>query len=236
MRLPGTPSILLLAYVLVFLPWVVWRGARRFHEVADARALPSREAIWKQTIMALVVLLAFAAYVGHGFGFPFFVPPIGGVRDAVATAAAVGLLCALYVASIACHSEEERGRLAVFRLAPRTRREWGLVYGAIAVGAVTEEVAYRGVVAAILWHATGSLVVSVVLCATAFALAHTVQGPKSVVAVFAIGLVLHGLVWVTGTLVFAMGVHAAYNVVVVHRVAREAARRRLEPSCVEAVV
>lgn len=220
MRLPGTPSFLLVAYVFVFLPWVSWRGARRFRD--PAHALPSREAIWGQTIVALVVLLAFAVYVGHGFGFPFLAPPIGGMRDAVATGTAVALLCAIYLVASACHSEEERGKLAVFRLAPRTGREWVLAYVAIGVGAVTEEVAYRGVVASIVSHATHSLVASVVLCATAFALAHTVQGTKSVVAVFAIGLVMHGLVGVTGTLLLAMAVHAVYNLVVVHRVAREA--------------
>lgn len=46
------------------------------------------------------------------------------------------------------------------------------------------------------------------------------QGWKSGVIIFGIALVLHALVAVTGTLVIAMGVHTAYDLIVLTIVSR----------------
>ena len=59
---------------------------------------------------------------------------------------------------------------------------------------------------------TASFVLAVILSAAAFAIVHYPQGAKSMGWVFAIGLVMQGVVLVTGTLYVAMGVHAVYDV------------------------
>jgi hypothetical protein len=58
--------------------------------------------------------------------------------------------------------------------------------------------------------------------ALAFAVAHAAQGWKSGVTIFAIALAMHGHVAYTRTLVLAMLVHVAYDLVVGTSVARTA--------------
>ena len=50
------------------------------------------------------------------------------------------------------------------------------------------------------------------ISALAFAVSHALQGWKTGIIIFAIGLTMHALVWFTGTLVVAMVVHASYDV------------------------
>ncbi len=92
----------------------------------------------------------------------------------------------------------------------------------IVVASVAEEAAYRGVGFAILWYALGNGWVAAVLCAVAFALAHTVQGWRSAGWVFLIGLVMQGLAVLAGTLVLAMLVHLLYDLVASTLIAAEA--------------
>lgn len=43
-------------------------------------------------------------------------------------------------------------------------------------------------------------------------MAHSLQGWKSAVFIFALALMMQGLVWYTGTLVVAMTVHALFDI------------------------
>ena len=228
MRLPDTPGLVLLAWLFVLLPWSALRSARVIaaHRAKGGAALPvSRTALWVQTLVLMAALLAFAWWVGTGFGFAPFARPALGARECALAAAALALCFGLRAVARALRTPEERRRLVVFALAPRTPRERGLAILTILAASVAEEVAYRGVAWSILTWSLGNPWLAAFLCAGAFAAAHAVQGGKSTLVVFALGLVLHALVALTGTLVLAMAVHAAYDLVAGHLIHEEALRQ-----------
>lgn len=227
MRLPGAASLFFLAYILVFLPWVAFRSARALRpagEGSPARPLPSREGIWIGTLFSQGALLFLAWLTGRQFGYRLFELPALGVRDALAALMALGVFFELRRAARAIHSEDERRRMVVYLLAPRTPRERALWIATGLVASVAEEAAYRGVGMSILWYSLGSPWPAALVCATAFALAHWTQGWKSALVVFAMAMVMHGLVALTGALVLAMLVHAVYDLVAGYLIAREARR------------
>ena len=189
--------------------------------------LPPREKIWLGTLFNLVVMLVFAWIVGRSFHYPFFELPRFGVREWLATLAALAACLVLRKITRAMRTEEERRSLIVYKIAPRTPREWTLWAITILVAGIGEEIAYRGVTMSILWHSLGNPWIAALICAIAFALAHATQGRKSVAVVFAIALVMQGLVAFTGTLVFAMLVHIVYDLIAGYLIAREAPRYAL---------
>ena len=107
---------------------------------------------------------------------------------------------------------DERRGLWVRHLLPRTSAQWALWLAVSLAAGIAEETAYRGVLVVLLASVTASFVAAVILSAAAFAIVHYPQGPKSMGWVFAIGLVMQGVVAATGTLYLAMGVHAVYDV------------------------
>jgi membrane protease YdiL (CAAX protease family) len=112
--------------------------------------------------------------------------------------------------------------MLVYALAPQSGREVGLLGATIVAASLAEEVAYRGVLLAILRFMLGTTALAIAISAAAFAIAHATQGIRSGVLIFAVALIMHWLVWVTGTLVLAMVVHAIYDVISVSLIAREA--------------
>jgi membrane protease YdiL (CAAX protease family) len=182
-----------------------------------------RMVIWSNTLIAQGLLLLIAWLAGRSFGYRFFAPVARG-RDVIAAAAALAACFALREVARRMLSEEERRRLAVYRLAPRSAVEWAAWSLVAILAAVAEEIAYRGVGVAVIGYSTGSLSLAIVVCAAAFAVAHALQGVKSAVVIFAFALVMHALVLVTGTLLLAMGVHLVYDVIAAASIAREARR------------
>jgi len=218
------PSLLLLAYLLLFLPWGAWRTSRILRGQVPHRPVPSRVQYWRSAALAQGVLLAFAWVVGSGFGSrPFELGRLG-LRNLSIAVLAFILALGLREAIRRTRSQEEVRGLEVIRRAPRTREEkaW-FVLAALAAG-IAEEVAYRGVGWSILIYMGGSAWVMAVLLSVAFALAHWSQGWKSGIVIFFLGLMMHGLVALTDTLVLAMGVHLSYDLVAgaaIRRKARE---------------
>lgn len=225
MTLPGTPSIAFLLVLVVLLPWAAHRSSARLRAArADAtgQSFPSRRRIWWGTLVMQAALLYLAWRVGSGFDFRIFAaPPIGIVAVALA-GGALALCFVLRALARATRTEEERRALLVYRMAPRTASERALAVATVLVTAVAEEAAYRGVGFSILWYTTGSAWAAAAISALAFALAHRVQGWKSVGWILLIALVMQGLVALTGTLVPAMVVHALYDLGAGYLIATEA--------------
>jgi membrane protease YdiL (CAAX protease family) len=178
--------------------------------------------LWASTLVTLGVLLVLAWRVGASFGYSIFAVPSLTLRDVLAALAALAVLLGLRVVAQRIRSKAERRTLAVYRMAPRTGREWMVWSATVVVAGVAEEAAYRGVGMSILWYAFGSPWPAVAICATAFALAHWVQGWKSAAVIFAMALVAHALVAITGTLVLMMIVHAVYDFIAGARIAKQA--------------
>ncbi|HET8946646.1 MAG TPA: hypothetical protein VFQ07_06655, partial [Candidatus Polarisedimenticolia bacterium] len=149
--MPDGPSLLFLAFLLGFLPWAAVRSARRVRPALERSGPGSRRGrllVMANTLFAQGLLLLLAWLAGRSFGFRFFAPaaPWAVLPAAVALAICFGLRAL----ARAWRTEEERRKLVVYRLAPRSAVEWS-VYLVLALAAsVIEEIAYRGVGAAIL--------------------------------------------------------------------------------------
>jgi len=225
MTLPGTPSLVFLAYLFAFLPWAALRSARRLHlarEAAPESETPSRLHIWIGSLVMQAVLLFLAWQVGSEFGFQIFAAPRPAPLGLAAAAAALAACFGLRALIRTLRSEEERRGSVLYRIAPRTPGEHVIWTATVLLASVAEEAAYRGVGFSILWYTFGDPWLAAGLSALAFALAHAIQGWKSGVVVFVIALVMQALVAVSGTLVLAMVVHAAYDLIAGHRIGIEA--------------
>lgn len=223
MTIPGWPSLLFLAFLGLWLPLLAWRSARRFR-AAESRTggLPSRTKIWQGTFFLQIGILLLAVAVGRSFGFRFLALPRVGWQEFAVAGAAFLVCLGLRWWARRSRSEEERRRLVVFTIAPRSRGEWSWWLAAVLAAGVAEEIAYRGVALAILWYSLGNVYAAALISATIFALAHSVQGLKSMAIVFLIGLTMHGVVGLTDSMLYAIGVHIAYDLFAGWRIAREA--------------
>lgn len=227
MHLPGIPSLVFLAFVLIVWPLLAIRSGRRFRSHNKNPTLESkqgREAIWVSTIVMQSLMFAFAWLVARGFDFEIFAVPA--VRPGHLAAAAIALagLLVLRALSRAVRTDEERRSLVVYYLAPRTGREWQLKTVVVLIASISEEAVYRGVAFQILWYSLGSALVSALICSAAFALAHWIQAWKSMLVIFGIAFVMHGLVYFTDTLVLAMIVHAIYDFIAIYLIWKESLR------------
>jgi membrane protease YdiL (CAAX protease family) len=218
MHLPGLRSLVYLFVLLVWMPWMAFQSKRWMTPApaeADkaAKPIPSRTRVFASTLVSLTLVFLLAWYTGKDFGYPIFAAPPTGARAVLPGAAALAVLFALMSLNRAMRSPEERRTMAVYKLMPRTEREWVLyVVTALAAG-VSEEAAYRGVLMSILWYSLGSAWAAAVISATVFSVSHALQGWKTGIVIFLMSLAFQGLVWFTGTLVVAMVVHATYDIV-----------------------
>ncbi len=94
---------------------------------------------------------------------------------------------------------------------PKDGLERGMWVLASAVAGFGEEVEYRYVLFHLGLVLTGSFPGAALLSAVPFALAHANQGWRVVAGLLGIALLLQALVWWTGTLWIAIGVHFLYN-------------------------
>jgi len=225
MHLPNTASLLFLFYLLLYLPWLARQSAARLRAMREAAAPgPSRERIWLSALIGQALLLLLAVLAGRSFGYPFFALPALGAREIGAAVAALALYLGLRALSRAWRTEEERRRMMVYFLAPRTPRDWLLWTATVVAASIAEEVAYRGVGMWILEWSLGNAWIAALISAIAFALAHWTQGVKSGLVIFAMALVMQGLVQWTGTLLLAVIVHATYDFIAGVRISRDARR------------
>jgi membrane protease YdiL (CAAX protease family) len=78
---------------------------------------------------------------------------------------------------------------------------------------VGEELVWRGVLPSLLAVLTGSVAIAIALSVVSFALAHAIQGLRSVLAIATIAAAFHALVFVSGSLYVGMVVHFVYDVI-----------------------
>ena len=210
----GLASALYLAYMLLLIPAMAFRSARLFNAPADSaprRAMPSRATLYVNSIILLVFLFALAWFTARTFGYLVFALPRFGAREAIAGAVALLFQFSAMFVSHAMRSADERRVMPVNRMLPQSPREHAIFSVASVVAGISEEAAYRGVLFAILWYTLGNGWIAAAVSALAFAVAHALQGWKSVAVVFVMACSMQALVWYTDTLVIAMFVHATYD-------------------------
>lgn len=107
--------------------------------------------------------------------------------------------------------EEQKPTWRLF--APTNRRERRLWVVLSLSAGVGEELVWRGVLPVLLAALLGNAALGIALSITSFALAHAIQGLRSVLAIAAIAAAFHALVFVSGSLYVAMVAHFVYDVI-----------------------
>jgi membrane protease YdiL (CAAX protease family) len=207
-------SFVFLVVLFVLTPRAALRSARQLRQAAaDGTPIP-RGRIALSTMLALVVVWVISVLNADAMGRNLFAPgPFGARELGIGLAGFAALLLAIPI-SIRMRTPEEQRRRLMHSMAPRQGREL-LLFALVAVMAgISEESSYRGVA---IWILTpifgGNIYPAIFLSAMAFAVAHAVQGGKTMAMIFVVALVLQAVVQLTHTLVIAMLVHMAYDVV-----------------------
>lgn len=223
MHAPSLLGAWLLVWLFVVLPRAAWRS-RRVLDAArgsphartdpDARASApeiTRARILTGTLLVLGLTFAIAWAVARELELGLFAHARLGPRELLLGAAALALLLALRLLARVGLSREQRLRRRALAWLPRTRGEWVLFAATSVAAGIAEEAAYRGMAVVVLEWVLGSRLLAIALSALAFAAGHLTQELRSVLVIFALALVLQGLVELTDTLVVAMVVHALYD-------------------------
>ena len=206
-------SFIFLVVLFVLTPRGALRSARWLRQaMADGTPIP-RTRIALSTMFALAVLWVLSVINAAAMGRSLFTVDGLGAREIGIGGAAFILLLGAIPLARAIRTPEEDRRLLLYSLAPRNPREMALFSAISIMAGVAEEAAYRGIAVWILTPIMGNIVAAMFLSAMAFSVAHAVQGGKSMALVFAVAAIFHALVYFTGTLVIAMVVHAAYDIV-----------------------
>jgi membrane protease YdiL (CAAX protease family) len=194
-------------FVTVVVPWAVVRN----RETALAMAgIPLALRFYAMLLPQVVLgLLAMATGLLEGVElFPRRAPSASSwLLGAVFLLIALALVRPHWRRSV----EEQKPTWRLF--APTDRRERRMWVALSLSAGVGEELVWRGVLPELLATVLGMPAMGIALSIVSFALAHAIQGLRSVLAIAAIAAAFHALVFVSGSLYVAMVVHFVYDVV-----------------------
>jgi hypothetical protein len=201
-------SALSLAYIALIcagLPLLAWFSKKKLDEGLVVPRLPLyAEAFFLQSLLLLISYGVASVARVRLFRVPRF--------DATAVLLGSGVLAlALVAMGIGWRLASSHARRRLRMLVPTNASERAAWLGVSAVAGISEEVAFRGILPALLARQTGSFALAVAISAVAFALAHLLQGWGATLFVGIFGLIFHGLVWITGGLWTAIAVHILYD-------------------------
>ncbi|MDA1080949.1 MAG: CPBP family intramembrane metalloprotease [Gemmatimonadetes bacterium] len=206
-------SFIFLVVLFVLTPRGALRSARLLRQVEATGAPLPRMRMALSTMFALAVIWLLSSINAIAMGRSLFATGGAGLREIALGAGAFVLLLGAIPLARSMRTPEQDRRSLIYGMAPRNGREFALFVVIAVMAGVAEEAAYRGVAVWILAPVMGNVVPAMFLSAMAFAVAHAVQGGKNMALIFVIAAVFHALVYFTGTLVIAMVVHAAYDIV-----------------------
>ncbi len=184
--------------------------------IASARALarsdpPPRAPLYRGIILQQLAFLLLSVGVAYAAGIPLLEIPRDVARSALV---ALGVLALLLVTLRPLWRRAIQGRARFTALTmPATAVERRLWIGVSIAAGVSEEIAYRGVLVAILSRATGNPLLAAMASAVAFGGAHAVQGAIGAIVSTVIALLFQWLTGWSGSLMPAVMVHVCYDVV-----------------------
>ena len=196
---------------VVFFGVLIPLAAIRGQKLLQSRPLPPRRQYFTSVVIQLCLFALISLGVAYRSRIILFPRQAPGV---------VAILAGVVFLAIAIPSGWVRWRKAVVErkrivalFMPTNRVEratWVLICALAGFG---EEVTWRGAQTVLLSRLTGNTIAAIALAIVMFAIAHAIQGWKSVrvIAVFAAGF--HALVWLSGSLYVAMAVHFLYDLV-----------------------
>ncbi|HVR43446.1 MAG TPA: CPBP family intramembrane glutamic endopeptidase [Thermoanaerobaculia bacterium] len=200
-------SIAYLVLVCGVLPLLAWMSKR----VIDRGAAVAKLPLYLEALALQLLLLAISYGVATIARIGLFRGTVVRVSDVLLGGSILGLALLAMAVGWRFAGAEARNRVAI--LVPTNQTEKTLWVGVSFVAGVSEEIAFRGVLPAVLYRMTGSFWAAIVVSTIAFALAHLVQGWTSALLVGLFGLLFHALVWATGGLWVAIAVHVLYDVI-----------------------
>ncbi|MBX7187562.1 MAG: CPBP family intramembrane metalloprotease [Vicinamibacteria bacterium] len=194
-------------FVTVVVPWAVLRN----RESALAMAGIPLALRFYAMLLPQIVLGVLALVTGFMEGIELFPPEAPSLLSWAASSVFLGVALLLVRPHWRRSIEEDKPTWRLF--APTNRRErrmWIVLSLSAGIG---EELVWRGVLPALVARLTGSLALGIALSIASFALAHAIQGPRSVLAIAAIAAAFHALVFISDSLYPAMVVHFVYDVI-----------------------
>lgn len=207
-----SPTRFLVLFHLIYFGVVIPLGAirRRRHVAEQSQLAPRHLRRYAHMSLSLVVFGFISLVVAWRIGVSLF-PPEFPPMTAILTG--VGM----YVVSVGVM--RPRWRAAIQKRSPVTelltpsnaveRTVWILVS---CLAGISEEITWRGVQVMLLADLTGQYWLAVMASAISFAIAHAVQGWRSVLVIFVLALGFQLVAWLAGSLYVAMAFHIAYDV------------------------
>ncbi|HEY8713131.1 MAG TPA: CPBP family intramembrane glutamic endopeptidase [Thermoanaerobaculia bacterium] len=186
-------------------------SAIRSKKLLESRPLPPRRKYFISVFIQVGCFALFSIAVAHLDRievFPRAFPPLRAIVAGVVFLA----LAVMFGWTTWRKAVLERERVVALFM-PANNVERLLWIGSAALAGFGEEITWRGVQTALLTRLTGSVAVAIILAIAMFAVAHAMQGWKSVgvIAIFTAGF--HALVWLSGSLYVAMVVHFIYDLI-----------------------
>ncbi|MEW5914941.1 MAG: CPBP family intramembrane glutamic endopeptidase [Gemmatimonadota bacterium] len=175
------------------------------------RPRPTRRQLYGSLIVQLVFFLVFGWLTAWRERIALWRAPDGWLVPGLGT---LFILAVLFVATIPIRRKAvERREPRVYFAMPVQPDEMALWVAVSVMAGVSEEYVYRWVFSDLGARLTGSLAFGWALSILAFSVAHATQGSwAAVLFSAAFALLAHLLVFLTGTLVFAIALHAVYDV------------------------
>ncbi len=199
------------SFILFHTAFVPWSTYRSRGKVGAMKTLPPLAGYLQSVLISQLVLMALALLIARlcGIGlFPRIWPrPLHALVGLAVCAALVAFMFPRWKRAV------EKGSRRLYFFMPRSGREkaiWVMVAAAAGVG---EEIAYRGVLYALLLRLTGTWWIAALLAAVVFGAAHAFQSGRSMVIIFGFSLVFQALMLWSGALYVSMLAHFLYDVV-----------------------
>ena len=200
------------AHLIVFgvlLPILVLHNARSL--ARRTLPLPDRVLHFKSTAVMLTLWLAISVSVAMVQRVQLFPGDVPHLWRGVAAGLAMYVAAVLVMRPLWRNTVLQRARIVHLFVADTAReRAWWVLVSLLA--GIGEEITWRGVQTALLVPLVGNYWIAAALSGVSFALAHSVQGWKSVLGIFAFALAFQGVVVASGSLYVAMAVHVAYDI------------------------
>ncbi|MGQ0640443.1 MAG: CPBP family intramembrane glutamic endopeptidase [Gemmatimonadaceae bacterium] len=204
----GLVGLLFLVFFGAVLPLVAYRARNR---LTSMRPRPTRGQLYPTVLIQLTFFLILGVLAAWQEGVALWRWPEQYALPALATLLMLG---AMVVATRPIkRAAIERRDARVYFAMPDGHGEMALWIAVSIMAGIAEEFVYRWVFSDLAIRLTGSVALAWTLAVLAFSVAHANQGARSMLVIALFSLVAHVLVYVTGTLLFALLLHAAYDVI-----------------------
>ena len=204
---PAAQSFLL--FVLIFVPVA---GIAGYFRIRSGRPLRPKRQRYIATMIMQFIILAVTLIAARAEGIQLLGREWGSSLIWLAVAGYMVLLTLRLRHAWPKLSDERKKQAS--RLLPDDPSLMRLWVGVAAAAGISEECAYRGLAYQLLREMGLNIAVTLLICATAFAIGHMTQGWRGVLGTFVLALVFHGLVFLMGSLYLAIAFHAVYNLIV----------------------